>query len=60
LATARFPEHHTAVIIVKKVKQVMEEYDLEIDCLLVVVHDQCSNMWLAGEILCEESENWIS
>ena len=54
LATAPFPEHHTAVNIVK---QVMEEDDSEIDCLLAVVHDQCSNMWLAGEMLCEESGN---
>jgi len=57
LATAPFPEHDTAVNIVEKVKQVMEEYDLEIDCLLAVVHDQCSNMRFADEILCKESEN---
>ena len=57
LATALFPEHHTAVNIVDKVKQVMEEYDIEINRLLAIVHDQCSNMQLAGEMLCEESGN---
>ena len=57
LATAPFPEHHTAVNIVDKVKQVMEEYDIEINRLLAIVHDQCSNMQLAGEMLCEESGN---
>ena len=55
LATASFPKHHTAVV--DKVKQVMEEYNLEINSLLAIVHDQCSNMWLAGEMLCKESEN---
>ena len=50
LATAPFPEHHTAVNIVDKVKQVVEEYNIDINCLLAVVHDQCSNMQLAGEI----------
>ena len=57
LATAPFPEHRIAVNIVEKVKQVTKEYDLEIDRLLAVVHDQCSNMQLAGEMLCEESGN---
>ena len=57
LATAPFPEHHTAANIVSKVKQVMEEFHLEVDLLLAVVHDQCSNMQLAGEILNEECEN---
>ena len=57
LATAPFPEHHTAVNIVDKVKQVVEEYNIDINCLLAVVHDQCSNMQLAGEMLCELSGN---
>ena len=57
LATAPFPEHHTAANIVSKVKQVMEEFHLEVDRLLAVVHDQCSNMQLAGETLNEECEN---
>ena len=57
LATAPFPEHHTAVNIVDKMKQVMEEYDIESNHLLAIVHDQCSNMRLAGEMLCEESGN---
>ena len=57
LATAPFPEHHTAVNIVEKVKQIIQEYDLEISRLLAIVHDQCSNMRLAGEMLCEESGN---
>ena len=35
----------------------MEEYDIEINCLLAIVHDQRSNMRLAGEMLCEESGN---
>ena len=57
LAIAPFPDHHTAVNIVEKVKQVMEVCNLEINRLLAVVHDQCSNMQLAGEMLCEESGN---
>ena len=57
LATAPFPEHHTTVNIVDKVKQVVEKYNIEINRLLAVVHDQCSNMQLAGEMLCELSEN---
>ena len=57
LATAPFPEHHTAVNIVDKVKQVVEEYNIDINCLLAVVHNQCSNMQLAGEMLCELSGN---
>ena len=57
LATAPIPEHHTAVNIVSKVKQVMEEFHLEVDRLLAVVHDQCSNMQLAGEMLNEECKN---
>ena len=57
LATAPFPEHHTAANIVSKVKQVMEEFHLEVDRLLAVVHDQCSNMQLAGEMFKEECEN---
>ena len=51
------PEHHTAVTIVNKVMQVMEEYDIEVNRLLAIIHDQRSNMQLAGEILCEESGN---
>jgi len=39
LATAPFPEHHTANNIVEKVKQVMEEYDFEINHLLAIVHE---------------------
>ena len=35
----------------------MEEYNIDINCLLAVVHDQCSNMQLAGEMLCELSGN---
>ena len=57
LAKAPFPEHYTAVNIVDKVKQVMEEYDIEFNHLLAIVHDQCSNMQLAGEMLFEESGN---
>ena len=57
LATAPFPEHHTAVNIVDKVKQVMKECDIEINHLLAIVHDQCSNMQLVEEMLCEESGN---
>ena len=57
LVTAPYSEHRTAVNIVDKVKQVVEEYDIDINCLLVVVHDQCSNMQLAGEMLCELSGN---
>ena len=41
LAKAPFPEHYTAVNIVDKVKQVMEEYDIEFNHLLAIVHDQC-------------------
>ena len=56
LATAPFPEHHTAVNIVDKVKQVMVEFNVESHRLLAIVHDQCANMQLAGALLCEESE----
>lgn len=57
LATAPFPEHHTTVNTVDKVKQVMEEYNIEFHRLLVIVHDQCANMQLAGDMLCKESED---
>ena len=56
LATAPFSEHHTAVNIVDKVKQVMVEFNVESHHLLAIVHDQCANMQLAGDLLCEESE----
>ena len=57
LATSPFPEHHTADNIVEKVQQVMADYDLEKKHLLSVVHDQCSNMELAGDKLHEETGN---
>ena len=57
LAAAPFPAHHTAVNIADKVKQVPEEYDIGNNRLLTVVHDQCLNKQLAGEMLCEESGN---
>ena len=57
LATAPFPQHHTAVNIVDKVKQVMVEYNVESHCLLAIVHDQCANMQLAVNLLCEEFED---
>ena len=57
LATSPFPEHHTADNIVKKVKQVMADHGLEKKHLLSVVHDQCSNMELAGDKLHKETGN---
>ena len=57
LVTALFPEHHAAANIVSQVQQVLEEFHLEVDCLLAVVHDQCSSMQLAGEMLNEVCEN---
>jgi len=59
LATVPFPEHHTANNIAEKVQQdlVMAEYGLEKNCLLSVVHDQCSIMELAGEKLHEQTGN---
>ena len=39
LATPPFPEHHTTVYIMDKMKQVVEEYNIEISFLLAVVHD---------------------
>ena len=56
-ATAPFPEHHTAANIVRKVKQVMEKFHLKVDRLLAVVHDQCSDMQLTGEMPNENCEN---
>ena len=41
LATPPFPEHHIAINIVDKVKRAVENYNVEINCLLGVVHDQC-------------------
>ena len=60
LVTVPFPEHHTVVNIVNKVKQVVEKYNIDINCLLAVVHDHSSNMQLAGEMLCELSRNFRS
>ena len=57
LATLPFPEHHTADNIVEKVQQVMADYNLDKRNLLSVVHDQCSNMDLAGAKLHEETGN---
>ena len=57
LAASPFPEHHTADNIVEKVQQVMADYDLEKKYLLSVVHDQCSNMELAGDKFHEETGN---
>ena len=52
MATAPFPVCHIAANNVSKVKQViMEDFYLEVDCLLTPVHDPCSNMQLAGKIL---------
>ena len=41
LATLPFPEHHIAINIVDKVKWAVENYNIEINCLFGVVHDQC-------------------
>jgi len=60
LATAPFPEHHTANNIAEKVQQVMAEYGLEKNHLLSVVHDQCSNMEIAGEKLHKQTGNYQS
>ena len=60
LATASFSEHHTAVNIVDKVRQIMEEYNIEFHCLLAIVDDQRANMQLAGDMLCEESDDYQS
>ena len=57
LATSPFPEHHTADDIIEKVQQVMADYELDKKNLLSVVHDQCSNMELAGDKLHEETGN---
>ena len=53
LATVPFPQHHMAVNIVDKMKQVMVEFSVESHRLLAIVHDQCANMLLAGDLLCE-------
>ena len=57
LATSPFPEHHTADNIVERVKQVMADHGLEKKHLLSMVHDQCSNMELAGDKLHKETGN---
>ena len=58
LATPPFPvKHHTASNIVDKIHEVMEDHGLEKKNLLSVVHDQCSNMELAGDKLHQETGN---
>ena len=58
LATSPFPDHHTAINIVDKLKQIMSSYGVDIDkghlTALVHVHDQGSNLQLTGEMLEEE------
>ena len=54
LATSPFPGHHTGVNIADKLKEIVSSYDLETSCLIALVHDQGSNMELAGELLEKE------
>ena len=56
LATSPFPDHHTALNIVEKLKQIVSSYGVQVDKgrLIALVHDQGSNMQLTGEILKEE------
>jgi len=57
LATPPFPEHYAANNMVEKIHKVTEDYGLEKKNLLSVVHDQCLNMELAGDILHQETGN---
>ena len=56
LATSPFPDHHTAINIVEKLKQIVGSYGVDVDKgrLIALVHDQGSNMQLTGEMLEEE------
>lgn len=54
LATSPFPGHHTGVTIADKLKEIVSSYDLETSRLIALVHDQGSNMELAGELLEKE------
>ena len=56
LATSPFLDHHTAINIVEKLKQIVGSYGVDVDKgrLIALVHDQGSNMQLTGEMLEEE------
>ncbi len=51
LGTCPFPGNHTAVNILAKLQQVMDEYEFDMECVKAVVHDQASNMEVTGRIL---------
>ena len=58
LETLSFPERHTGVNIAQKLKEVGERWRI-ISKVIIVSHDQASNMEAAMEILTEEC-NWQS
>ncbi len=58
LETLSFPERHTGVNIADKLKGLAERWEI-MDSVMVVSHDQASNMKAAMDILLEEC-NWKS
>lgn len=56
LVTSPFPDHHTAINIVDKLKQIMSSYGVEDDKghFIAQLNDQGSNIQLTGEMLEEE------
>ena len=56
LATKEFPERHTAIEIAQKLEEITTDFKVQ-DKVVCVVHDQASNMELAGTLLLEE-QGW--
>jgi len=56
LATKEFPERRTAIEIAQMLKEITTDFKIQ-DKVVCVVHDQASNMELAGTLLLEE-QGW--
>ena len=50
LDTVHFPDHHTCILISKKIREALEKYNVTVDQISAVVHDEVTNAVLAGKV----------